>query len=371
MAIILAFVVLLGPCFSIPLTEAQPVDLAWDLVPGVLYPCIYTTGTNASGALDTFEEEVFLRIENEPAYVSYVETWDEIPHVNVSMIDSNGIVTEPDEFEYLIQDAGLTWTGHDWFRAAIPHFGVYETTWNNVYEDLLETWVGPWGFDINVSILPDPRYEYYSLWDQTFWAIEYNFTYAGVYYEVMASYWLYPSQTPLGSNSGLIQNVTITGEDASSGNAMNFFQLICDPSAPDIWAHRFVVYPEEGGRLLVDSLNYTEGDEGYAISWRIREDYPVDYAIYDNDGLIASGPMNITHGYADDQIEFSLDGLDAGVHNLTLVVTNTVGTTDSDWALVNVTSRGWLPQFGLTEIVVIGVGSAVVLGAVALYMRRR
>lgn len=357
---------------SVPQVTAFEYDLPWDLEAGILFPAIYTTGTNESGTFELWEEDVFLRVENEPEYTNDVATWDEIPDVNISMIDSYGYVTEPKWFEYLIQDAGLTWTGHDWFKPAISYQGVYETTWNAVYGDLIQTWVGPWGLDINVSIVPDPCYEAVSMWDQTFFALQYNFTFDGVYYEVMVSYWIYPSPSPAPYNSGLLQNVTITGQDATSGEMMNFFQIICDPSAPVVPYHWFIIYPEAGGSQPVDNLNYTVGDTGYFIRWRIEEDYPVEYFVYDNDTLLSSGPMNMTHYGADDRLEYCLDGLSVGVHNISIVVTNTVGRTGGDWALVNVTSSIWFPDITSSPVILIGgVGVTILVIVVVIYLRRK
>ncbi|MFW9807929.1 MAG: hypothetical protein ACFFE6_00985 [Candidatus Thorarchaeota archaeon] len=356
---------------TVPQTPAFEYDLIWDLEDGVLFPCRYITGTNETGTLDIVEKEAFLRIENEPSYVHNITTWDEIPNVNVSMFSSLGIVTEPEFFKYIIQDAGLIWTGYDWFKPAISYWGIDESTWNAVYEDLMKSWTGPWGLDINVTILPDPYYEVYSLWDQTFWAIEYNFTYEGVFYDVMVSYWLFPSWPPSASNSGLLQNVTITGEDATSEEIMNFFQLICDPSPPFVFDHSFIIYPEDGGRQATEHLNYTVGDTGYAIYWNVMEDYPVDYVIYDNDAIFTSGLMNLTRNRADDHIEINIDGLEVGLHNFTCVVTNTVGRTGSDWVLVNVTSSRSLLENNLPQIIVAGVGVTAVLLGIAVYYRRK
>jgi hypothetical protein len=180
-------------------------------------------------------------------------------------------------------------------------------------------------------------------------------------------------------NSGLIQNVTIVGKDAISGEITNYFQLVCDPSPPVIRSHSFIMYPETGGRYAESSINYTEGDTGYAIWWTIEEDMPVDFIVYDNDTVFASGPWNRSRGFTDDHIELSLDGLEAGVHNFTLILSDAVGSISSDWVLLVVaeSDTDFFPTGIFTDplstevLLIFGAGVSVILIVAGVYLKRR
>lgn len=361
--------------FRVSPVTAQGVSLPWDLEVGTEFPCRFITGDNSTGTLELWDRKVFLRVENDPDYAYNIETWEDIPYVNVSLLDTNGqVLYNPTFFEYIIQDAGLTWTNRDWFLPAIPYCGVYEETWNDVYDDLLDTLIAPWEFDVDPTILPDPYFESYHIYDQDFWGYKYNFTFEGIFYEVIASHWMFAS-FPSPYNCGLLQNITITGKDASSGEITNYFQLVCDPTPPEIRPHSFIIYPETGGRYAASSINYTEGDTGYAIWWTIDDAMPVDFVVYDNDTVFASGPWNRTRGYTDDHIELSLDRLEAGTHNFTLVLRDAVGSTSSRWALLVVAAadHGFFPtELPLTQIMLIsGAGLSIAVIAAVVYLKRR
>ena len=61
-------------------------------------------------------------------------------------------------------------------------------------------------------------------------------------------------------------------------------------------------------------ITYSEGSTGNIIVWEIREAYPFNYSIYQNDVLIDSGSLTTS------VLSLSVDGLSVGVYKYTLIV---------------------------------------------------
>ncbi|MCK4565895.1 MAG: hypothetical protein KAU48_01165, partial [Candidatus Thorarchaeota archaeon] len=89
------------------------------------------------------------------------------------------------------------------------------------------------------------------------------------------------------------------------------------------------VFPELEGPEDVE-FYFTE--TGYSLSWNVTDDYLNKYTIMDNDEVLISGDINPDEPV----ITISLDGLEIGVHNLTLFANDTSGNTANDTAVVTV-----------------------------------
>ncbi len=81
-----------------------------------------------------------------------------------------------------------------------------------------------------------------------------------------------------------------------------------------------------------DDVSFTEGSEGESITWIVSDSYPDSYEILLNGSVSASGEWDGSN------IVVSLDGLDVGIYNFTLIVYSECGLFSSDSVIVTVTS---------------------------------
>ena len=81
-----------------------------------------------------------------------------------------------------------------------------------------------------------------------------------------------------------------------------------------------------------DPVEFIFSETGYSLSWNITEENPSMYEIRKDNESIVSGTIDPNEPI----IEYSLDGLEIGVHNFTLYANDTSGNTASHSVLVTV-----------------------------------
>ncbi len=101
-------------------------------------------------------------------------------------------------------------------------------------------------------------------------------------------------------------------------------------------------------------IEYVEGDSGYNITWIPEDAYPESYEIFINGTLSESGEWD---GSA---ISVSVDGLNAGLYNFTLVVFDDPGQNATDTVLVRVHAQIGTPPPDVLGVVLILLGVGVV-----------
>jgi hypothetical protein len=92
---------------------------------------------------------------------------------------------------------------------------------------------------------------------------------------------------------------------------------------------------------------------GYRITWGPQDLNPVSYQILRNGSILFSGAWNST----DETITVSLDGLEVGVYNYTIIVTDSGGNTATDTVIVTVIDDLTVPTIDHPENQTIYEGS--------------
>ncbi|MFW9933316.1 MAG: hypothetical protein ACFFDR_11720, partial [Candidatus Thorarchaeota archaeon] len=177
--------------------------------------------------------------------------------------------------------------------------------------------------------------------------------------------------TPDFSVSG-IYNVTVVARDAA-GNSVSdtvFVTAILDDTTPPTIDH-----PAD--------IQYEEGTGGHSVTWVANDVNPSNWT------LLHNGTPALTDEWNGGSITVSVDGLPAGVHNMTIIVSDVNGNTVSDTVMVFVTDSGistpttttttitttpttppiWIPDT-MTLTIMISFGLLIVVLAVVLNRRR-
>lgn len=259
-----------------------------------------------------------------------LDNWMEIPLVPVTaFIPFGGSITEVDGFPNVFAYGGLA-SGY-WCRFAVPE-GVSKED----YEGLVERWTdGPHG-SIETHILqPSPLRKY------LYWGFEYGFELLDTIYNVTVWYFQRESR---------LANITIVGHDSTTEAQTHSLMMVSD------WGPPIVSSP--------DDINFTIGTTGEEISWK-PHDYLLDsYEILRNGTLTQSGPLVEDNPH----VIISLDGLEVGVWNFTIVVTDFLMNSVSDTVFVTVKSGFAIGSEVL--LIAAGVGAVAIIGIVII-MRRR
>ncbi|MBY8997516.1 MAG: hypothetical protein KGD60_07280 [Candidatus Thorarchaeota archaeon] len=261
-----------------------------------------------------------------------LDNWMEIPVVPVTaFIPFGGSITEEDGFENIFTYGGLA-AGY-WCRFAVPD-GVS----NDTYAPLVERWTdGPHGA-IEPQIIQPPFVQ-----QHLYWGFEYGFEFLDTVYNVTA--WYYQSERYLA-------NVTIVGRDSTTHAQTNHMMLVTD------WRPPTVSFPED--------INFTVGSTGEEILWQVHDvEYPLTFEVYRNSSLILPDSIGL---YDSRWIHFSLDELEIGVWNFTIVVTDFLFNSVSDTVFVTVKSDIAIGSDVL--LIAAGLGAVVIVGVVIM-MRRR
>ena len=133
-------------------------------------------------------------------------------------------------------------------------------------------------------------------------------------------------------------------------------------------------------------IEYEESTTGHFIIWNPSDIHPVHYAIYFEGSLVKSGAWNSSS----ETITISVDGLDSGTYNYTLMVTDIGGNTAVDSVMVSVTvatttstlptTTSTLPTTNgtatLTDgtvmtIIVISIGGVVVIITIFIVLKKK
>lgn len=101
-----------------------------------------------------------------------------------------------------------------------------------------------------------------------------------------------------------------------AGGAVDRYPCVLDLYAPS------TNHPED--------VTYEYGSEGNSITWIVSEIHPDSYEIYRNSSLLVSSPLH------ESNITVDVDGLDLGVWNFTLLVSDTYGNSTTDTVMVTV-----------------------------------
>ena len=128
--------------------------------------------------------------------------------------------------------------------------------------------------------------------------------------------------------NGELTNVTVlfVGEYPIEVQAYDMYGSYCTAiftlTVQDTISPIIVVQPND--------IEYTEGDLGHIITWQAFDLCPESYTILKNGSTLKSGLWNTST----EVISISVDGLETGVYNYTLIVQDCVGNNVSDEVLI-------------------------------------
>ncbi len=270
--------------------------------------------------------------------IDELDDWMDIPTVPVTAFIPFGESTsEESGFDNIFTYGGLA-AGY-WCRFAVPTGRS-----NDTYAPLVEQWTdGPHG-TIAPEIIQPPSVQQY-----LYWGFEYGFEFLDSIYNVTAWYYL-------ANGDNYLANVTIVAHDSTTQARTHYMSLFTDWHVPTVSSP--------------DDINFTVGTTGEEILWNTHDvEYPYDYDVYRNGSLVHSGSIVLTNsGYISGWIHFSLDDLDVGVWNFTIVVTDMLLNSVTDTVIVTVYSS--FPLGTDMLLIIGGVGAIIVVGAVIMIRRR-
>lgn len=127
-------------------------------------------------------------------------------------------------------------------------------------------------------------------------------------------------------------------------------------------------------------IEYIFGDPGSSITWMPLDDYPSSYQIYKDGTEILGRDWNSTS----EEITISVDGLDAGVYNYTITVSDISGNVVSDEVTVTVSEPNTTPTTPTAAstpppdnplitgmLIGLAVGAGLVIIVVILFLKKR
>jgi hypothetical protein len=144
-----------------------------------------------------------------------------------------------------------------------------------------------------------------------------------------------------------LSNLTIVGHDSSTGARTHYMMMVTDVHPPTIGL--------SGG---LNFRNLTLGTIGEEILWNVHDHRPCTYEVYKDETLILSGECESFNEW----VHVTLDGLEVGVYNYTIVATDFLWHTVSDTVIVTVT--GSSPIATDLLLIIGGVGAVVIVGII-------
>ena len=267
-----------------------------------------------------------------------LDDWMQIPTVPVTAFIpfGGGSPTEVEGFDSIFAYGGLD--ASYWCRFAVPT-GEQMTT----YYSLVEGWSsGPHG-----AIAPE-IIEAHPVQANLYWGLKYGFEFSGSIYNVTA--WYYEA-----NGDHYLANVTIVAHDSITTEQTHYMSLFTDWRVPLLGSSD-------------DNINFTVGTTGEEILWNTHDvEFPYFYDIYRNGSLVESGVIDLGEGgYVSGWIHFSLDDLEVGVWNFTIVLTDMLMNSVSDTVIVVVYSAMIIAP----ELLLV-VGGIGVIAIVAIVVKRR
>ncbi|MFW9925708.1 MAG: hypothetical protein ACFFDM_02960 [Candidatus Thorarchaeota archaeon] len=271
-----------------------------------------------------------------PADLENLDDWMQIPTVPVTaFIPTGGPPIEVEGFDNIFSYGGLA-AGY-WCRFAVP---TGES--NDTYAPLVEQWTdGPHGA-IEPQIIQPPQVQQY-----LYWGLKYGFEFSGSIYNVTAWYYL-------ANGDHYLANVTIVAHDSTTQAQTHYMSLFTDYHDPTVTSPGDMKF-----------INFTVGTVGEEALWQIHDvEYPVHYEIFRNGTLVSSGSKGL---YDSNWLHYSLDGLEIGVWNYTIVVTDLLMNSASDTVIVTVYS-----SFAIgPEILLVAAGVGVIVVVAVIVVKRR
>lgn len=325
---------------SIPHTDAAAVGLQWSFDEGdfIDYRLI------SDGLVD--DEIISFRIDSPlPDMVELppggtnigdLDDWMDIPTVPVTaFIPFGGSTDEVSGFNNIFTYGGLA-AGY-WCRFAVPTGRS-----NDTYAPLIEQWTsGPHG-TIAPEVIQPPIVQ-----QHLYFGFKYGFEFSGSIYNVTAWYYM-------ANGDNYLANVTIVAHDSTTQAQTHYMSLFTDWVAPMVFSPGDMKF-----------INFTVGTADKEALWQIHDvEYPIHYEVYRNDTLVTSGSIELSDNR---WIHVSLDGLEIGVWNYTIVVTDLLMNTASDTVIVTVYS-----SFAIgPEVMLIGAGGIGAIVVIAIVLKRR
>jgi hypothetical protein len=268
--------------------------------------------------------------------IDELDDWMQIPTVPVTaFIPTAGSPIEVEGFDNIFAYGGLA--AEYWCRFAVPTGKYME-----VYYSLVEGWdAGPHGA-ITPQII-EPHFQQSNL----YWGFEYGFEFSGSIYNTTA--WYYEA-----NGDHYLANVTIVAHNSTTQTQTHYMSLFTDWHAPSVTSPGDMKF-----------INFTVGTVDKEALWQIHDvEYPIHYEVYRNGTLATSGSIELGDN---SWLHFSLDGLEIGVWNYTIVVTDLLMNSASDTVIVTVYSSIAIGS----EMILIAAGVCVVVVVVAIVLKRR
>lgn len=298
-----------------------------------------------------------LTIENHPL-VDVLETWSDIPHPNVTFWSGDENVSSPLDAAHSYYDSeydyGWIGQGQHWFDYILPNRSPA------FYEGLLSTLnEGPWNHSINpVYFHENPSY----------WGYRYSFSHEGFSYNVTVTYWVQAGYDFSESYAGLLREGSVKVFNETIDKEVHMRRLRCSPSGPAIGGQYFYHVGERVGPS--DAAEYTEGEINNLINWDplfLPAGFSGSFSIRKNGSVVSPEQNHAVPIYwttlNTNSLNYSVDGLEPGVYNFTLYVSDLARNTVASTFMLTVLSSHILEK----GMIVGAIGGLIIIG-VGLYI---
>ncbi len=292
--------------------------------------------------------------------VGILETWSDIPNPNTTFYNEEFDFIGSSVFEAVFSSHIFQGQDQHWFNYILPNRNA------SVFESLLETLtVGPWNHTINPQYFEDEDTP-----SPTYWGYDYSFSHEEYSYNVSVTYWITAGYGPEEHYSGVIREGWIKIYNISLGEEVQMRRIRCSPGGPAITSQRFY----HSGELIGqdDIGEYTEGEINNILSWGpifLPNGVTASYSIRMNGTVVFPEQTHLMSPHWTmldaSSVNFSVDGLDAGVYNFTILVRDYTHNMCTSTFILTV------KPYLYTNEIITGFSIVALIGIGVYYFRRR
>ncbi|MGY5876448.1 MAG: hypothetical protein RTU30_11940, partial [Candidatus Thorarchaeota archaeon] len=278
--------------------------------------------TSPAGTEDEYDEDFYMTINSVPVSIYPIDDIFDLPFIDADFFWANG-TAEPSLESFFLYA----------FRPAFP-IGNW-----TVFTELFEN------YSLFETVSADDTDPYF--WELTWYIVDGN-----ARIEVT---------TEVLKVDGVVSHLHVRAYNVTNDDLM--LALTIDRLGLEVYRDRIspvLTHPAD--------IEFTVGAIGQNITWTANDENPASYEVYLNGALNATGAWTADGEY----FIHSLDGYEAGVYNLTIMMTDIAGNTAVDQVVVTVNEASGIPDFITDNLlyIAIGLGAVIIVGAVVCLRRR-